>query len=78
MLCLIMRLYPTFSPPGLLSTFARHVLNNIPLAACHSYNLGSTSSETCKVWKWNKTMILHLVEDMKGGISLSCLEAEAL
>ena len=35
-LCLVMRLYPTFSLPGLLSTFARHVLNNAPFAACLS------------------------------------------
>lgn len=46
MLCLVMRLYPTFPPPGLLSTIARHVLNNIPAVVRHSYNLGITSSGT--------------------------------
>lgn len=36
-----MRLYPTFPPAGLLSTFVRRVLNNVPVAACRSFNPGN-------------------------------------
>lgn len=46
MLCLVMRLYPTFPPAGLLSTFVRRALNNVPVAACRSLNLGNPTSET--------------------------------
>lgn len=53
MLCLVMRLYPTFSPPGLLCFL--HLpdceLKNVPAAARHSFNLGTTSSGTREIWK---------------------------
>lgn len=56
---LVMRLYPTFHKAGLLSTFARNVLNTVPGAARHSLTLGTTTSGTGKIWKWSKTMIVH-------------------
>lgn len=75
MLCLVMRLYPTFPPPGLLSTFVRRVPNNVPVAACRSFNLGSTTSETHQGWK-RRVHRLRIYESVFS--FLSCVEAEAL
>lgn len=83
MLCLVMRLYPTFPPPGLLSTFVRRVPNNVPVAACRSFNLGSTTSETHRGPEEEQNndfaFRVHRLRIYESVFSLlSCLEAEAL